>query len=357
MKSKLEKSISVAATTDKKGLKPPGASRQVTFHQLLVAARKKFFMDALAEALGTLDPSKVKQQIDQYVPADVQKLLASAGLRDEYVFPVPVLIEHKPSLVGYYRLLLGAPQKSFYKGTTGMAMFKSMEERGTMSEKQAIRVADFCKAMAEPLAELVRQIPNFADRDLRELPLLTFGSQLQGSNNTQIGKKAMQEIFVAIGEILGRYVVRREANRLTVKNASGRTVYVSLAHDPDVCIQEQVESRIHSRVAVEVKGGTDVSNAHNRAGEAEKSHLKSKKRGFVEFWTIISKTGLEMSKLAQESQTTNQWFDVTELLAREGRDWEDFRQRLASAVGIPLASSKSVKPSKSGVSSTRTPPQ
>ncbi len=339
MKSKPAIPASAAAAADKKALKPPGASRQVTFHQLLVAARKKFFLDALSEALRTLDPSKVKEQIGQYVPANVQKLLASAGLRDEYVFPVPAVIEEKPSLIGYYRLLLGAPQKSFYKGITGMGMFKNMEERGTISAKQATRVADFCNAMAGPLAELVRQIPNFTDRDLRELPLLTFGSQLQGSNNTQIGKKAMQEIFVAITEILDKHIIKREAKRLTVKNSAGRVVYVSLSHDPDVSIQEQVEDRIHSKVALEVKGGTDVSNAHNRAGEAEKSHLKAKQKGFVEFWTIISKTGLEMYKLAQESQTTNQWFDVTELLAREGKDWEDFRQRFAGAVGIPLSSS------------------
>jgi len=59
-----------------------------------------------------------------------------------------------------------------------------------------------------------------------------------------------------------------------------------------------------------------------------------------------------MRKLKQESQTTTEWFDVTELLARSGRDWEDFRQRLASAAGIPLQNSqpatqkpKSAKPS------------
>ena len=117
-------------------------------------------------------------------------------------------------------------------------------------------------------------------------------------------------------------------------------MFVTLSHDPDVCIQEEVEDRIHSKVAIEVKGGTDVSNAHNRAGEAEKSHLKAKQKGFKDFWTIISKTGLDMNKLRQESQTTTEWFDVTEILARNGKDWEEFRQRLAGAVGIPLAAAK-----------------
>jgi hypothetical protein len=95
-------------------------------------------------------------------------------------------------------------------------------------------------------------------------------------------------------------------------------------------------NQLHSKVAIEVKGGTDVSNAHNRAGEAEKSHLKAKKKGFRDFWTIISKHGLELAKLKQESQTTTEWFDVTTLLAREGEDWEAFRARLAGAVGIPI---------------------
>jgi hypothetical protein len=308
----------------------------VRFYQLLVAARRQWFMDALSEALGQLDQGIVKEQIREYVPGDVQKILASAGLRDEYVFPVPSVIENKPSLVGYYRLLLGAPQKSFYKGSTALGRFKSMEESGTMSRRTRPLVPNFCQAMANPLAELVRQIPKITERDLHELPLLTFGSQLQGSNNTQIGKTAMREVFVAIKETVAKYVVATTENRLTLKNAAGRTVFISLSHDPDVCVQEQVSDRIHHKVAIEVKGGTDVSNAHNRAGEAEKSHQKAKKFGFPEFWTIISKRGLELFKLQAESPTTNHWFDVAEVLARKGDDWDDFRQRLAGSCGVPL---------------------
>jgi hypothetical protein len=318
--------------------KAPSASRQLGFHELLVAARKKYFMDALRDALRAVDQNLVKTQIASFVPVDIQKLLAAAGLRDEYVFPVPAVIEEKPTLIGYYRLLLGAPQKSFYNGSTGMSLFKRMEETGMVTDKQKVFVPEFCTAMAERLADLVRQIPNFTDQDLRELPLLTFGSQLQGANNTQIGKKAMQEIFLAIKDVLGKFVTKQENNKLVVKNAARRMVFVTLSHDPDVCVQEQFEDGNHNNVAIEVKGGTDVSNAHNRAGEAEKSHLKAKQEGFRDFWTIISKTGLDMNKLRKESQTTTEWFDVTELLERKGKDWENFRQRLAGAVGIPTKS-------------------
>lgn len=282
MTPKPAKPAPAGAAEARRAFKPPGASRQIGFHQLLVAARKKYFMDALSEALATLDQNTIKIQIANYVPADVQKLLATAGLRDEYVFPVPAVVEAKPTVIGYYRLLLGAPQKTFYKGSTGMGIFKSMEEMGTMSAKQKGYVPEFCTAMAGALADLVRQIPSFTERDLRELPLLTFGSQLQGSNNTQIGKKAMQEVFVAITEILEQAVIKKEPNKLTLKNAAGRTVFVILAHDPDVCVQEQVENRIHSKVAIEVKGGTDVSNAHNRAGEVPPESETKGVQGFLD---------------------------------------------------------------------------
>ena len=323
---------------DPKGvsLNAPSAARQVRFYQLLVAARKLWFMDALSAALAQIDQEVVQKQIGEYVPADVRKILAAAGVRDEHVFPVPAVIELRPSLIGYYRLLLGAPQKSFYKGSTGMGRFKGMEELGTISRQQPYLSA-FCHAMAQPLAQLVRQVPKITQRDLHELPLLTFGSQLQGSNNTQIGKAAMNEVFIAITELVEKHVVEKKEKRLLIKNASGRTVVITFSHDPDVCVQELMEdNRPNSKVAIEVKGGTDVSNAHNRAGEAEKSHQKAKRFGFPEFWTIISKQGVEVRKLQAESPTTNRWFDIAEVLARKGPDWEEFRRRIAGAVGIPL---------------------
>ena len=326
-------------------LNPPNSARQVRFYQLLVAARTQWFMDALSDALGQVEQRVVKDQIAEYVPQDVQKILAAAGLRDEHVFPLPAVIQKKPSLIGYYRLLLGAPQKGFYKGSTGMGRFKGMEEFGTMSKKAQPFVPDFCSAMAKPLADLVRQIPKITDRDLHELPLLTFGSQLQGSNNTQIGKTAMKEVFIAVKEIVKSHIVEppvrltpaQKEKKLFLKNASGRTVVITLSQDPDLSVQELMEHNTpNSKVAIEVKGGTDISNAHNRAGEAEKSHQKARKMfGFAEFWTIISKQGLEIHKLQAESPTTNRWYDVAEVLARKGEDWDDFRQRLAGACGIP----------------------
>jgi hypothetical protein len=39
---------------------------------------------------------------------------------------------------------------------------------------------------------------------------------------------------------------------------------------------------VRSLAAIEIKGGRDYSNIHNRIGEAEKSHQKAEKQGYVE---------------------------------------------------------------------------
>ena len=200
-------------------MRVPSASRQIAFHQLLVGARKKWLLAALAETLAKVDPVALKREIARLVPKDAQKILAEAGIRDEHVFPTPLVLEAQPSLVGYYRLLLGAPQKSFYSSGSGLSRFK---------------------------------------------------------------------------------------------------------------------------VAIEIKGGTDKSNAHNRSGEAEKSHLKARKADFRDFWTIISKKGLNMGIIRSGSPTTTSWFDVSEIVGRSGDDFEEFRGRISDAVGIAVGPAATV---------------
>jgi serine phosphatase RsbU (regulator of sigma subunit) len=188
-----------------------------------------------------------------------------------------------------------------------MGPFKSMETRGIFNPKKLPDLERFCIVMAENLAELVRQIsPQITARDVGELPLLTLGAQLYGS-------------------------------KIIVHNASKRKVIIALSSDPDIRIQEEFEGQLRNILAIEIKGGTDESNAHNRAGEAEKSHRKAEKQDFRDYWTIISLAGVDPAILKQESPTSNSWFDVAQVLAREGNDWKEFRSRFAGAVGIPLA--------------------
>lgn len=312
------------------------ATRQLAFHQLLVGARRNWLADALREALGSIDPNELKKELSGYVSADAQRLLAEAGIRDEFVFPTPLLLRTRPTLVGYYRLLLGVSQKEFYRSGTGMAPFKSMETVGTLSQRQDANLDEFCQAMCRSLAELVLQLsPKVTPRDVSELPLLTLGSQFQGANNVAIGKQATVEVFLAIVDLVAPHVVARTQRELSIMNASNRRVIVAFSSDPDVRIQEEFNGVLRNKVAIEIKGGADVSNVHNRAGEAEKSHQKARSDGFRDFWTIISLRGVSVEKLHAESPTTNSWFDLAQVVGRDGEDWDEFRSRVVDEVGIP----------------------
>jgi hypothetical protein len=316
----------------------PEPTRQLGFHELLVAARKLWLRDGLSEALAAVDLDEVGRQIAATAPADARAVLASAGIRDEYVFPTPAVLIAKPTLVGYYRLLIGLPQKTFYSSDTGMGRFQGMERKGTLSQRQRDALPQFCEVMCSRLAELVRQLsPSVTMRDVEELPLLILGSQFQGANNNTIGKQATENVFLAIESIVHDHVTERTETRLTVTNASGRVVFITLASDPDVRIQEVFGEELRNKVAIEIKGGTDASNAHNRAGEAEKSHQKARRAEYRDFWTLIATRGVDADKLRDESPTTRQWFDASQVLAREGDDWLEFRSRVAGEVGIPLS--------------------
>lgn len=210
------------------------------------------------------------------------------------MFPTPVVLESRPTLVGYYRLLIGVSQKSFYGTGTGMGPFKSMEEKGIISTRAKDLLPEFCSVMGEALADLVRQLsPAVTPRDVAELPLLTLGSKFQGSNNNTIGQTATLDVFLSILAIVEDFVVGQQDKVLTLNNSSGR---------------------------------------------AEKSHIKAKREGFRDFWTIIAKKGLDLEKLKSESPTTNSWFDTSRVLGRQGEERDEFKSRLSGEVGIPISS-------------------
>lgn len=330
-------------------IKAPDPSRQVGFHQQLVAARKIWLADALAETLAKVDARQVKEELSSLVPGDAMAILASAGIRDEHVFPVPTVLTEKPTLVGYYRLLLGSPQKTFYGSGSGMVQFKSMEIDGSLTDRQKMALPEFCAAVCGALAEMVKQMaPAVTRTDVHELPLLTLGQQFQGANNNRIGQNATRNVFLAVKEIVGSHAVEVGKGQLALKNASKRRVLLALASDPDIRIEEMAAGGVpHKNVAIEIKGGTDRSNAHNRAGEAEKSHQKAKHDGFRNFWTLISLKGMKLEKLKKESPTTNEWFDIAEVLARSGRDWDRFQEHIAQAVGIAQRPDKRKRHNKS----------
>ena len=176
-------------------------------------------------------------------------------------------------------------------------------------------------------------LPTHSLNLIHELQLLTLGAQLRGSRNTLIGQKAMAKVVSLIQVIVGDYVNDTESNPITFTNDSGRTIEIVFYADPDVSIVEKMASGDRPVVSIEVKGGRDKSNIHNRLGEAEKSHQKAKARGFYELWTILG-VDIEISVAQSESPTTTQFFFLDEIIDTNSQAGMRFKDLFCSLVNI-----------------------
>lgn len=311
----------------------PSPQRQIAFHQLLIAARKEILGEALKKTLADVDPEVIAAELSQYAPSDARRALAESGIRDEMVFMTPSLIKADPILLGYYRLLLGVSKKIFYTADTGLSRFARMEQMATLTEWHEQHLGTLCKAMNTVLGELVMQIsPRVTSQDIYELPLLTLGSQFQGSNNNVLGQAATLEVFLALKDVFEGRIESETERAIEFNNTDGVPTRIVMSADPDVSVEQKINDEWRLVVAIEIKGGTDRSNAHNRAGEAEKSHQKVKDKT-DHIWTLITMKGLSLDQLKIESPTTKEWYDIAHILSREGDDWFRFKDNLTALVG------------------------
>ncbi len=316
----------------------PAPELQIDFSRALKTIRGQLLQQALLATVRDASLEQIDAQLREYVNEEDLKRLAAHGLRGELLFPVPCLLRRNPRLLGYYRLLLGFSQKAFYGSGGGAGLFKSMEEGGTLSSRQDQSLADLCVGMVRCASLLLAAFEeeDVEPRFLDDLTLLTLGPQLRGGANVRKGSEGIVEVFETIREVVKGSIQKERERRLDIENASGRSVVIQFAPDPDIVIQEEMAPQVYRNIiAIEVKAGKDFSNIHNRIGEAEKSHQKAKQDGFVECWTIVNVDKIDLAMAGRESPSTNQFYRISEL--KKGRDDEfnDFRSRVLSMVGIP----------------------
>jgi hypothetical protein len=121
---------------------------------------------------------------------------------------------------------------------------------------------------------------------------------------------------------------------IEVKNAAGRIVQIAFAADPDITIIERLATtEAMPNTSIEIKGGSDVSNVHNRIGEAEKSHLKAKAEGFTRFWTIV-RAKVDPALAKQQSPTTTEFFSLDDIQNTSHPGHKRFKALLHQAIGI-----------------------
>lgn len=306
---------------------------QMSFYQRLQEAKKAHLLPALLETVGSLEIGQIDHELLDLAGNDKLSFVAQRGIRGELVFPVPYILTAKPALLGYYRLLLGFSQKEFYKSPFGR--FKRMEVNGDLTQATKALIVPLCHSLIESSWMLVNGLPELSVDTLKELTLLTLGPQLRGSRNVDLGAQAIKMVFALIRELVIDNIQEQGQTFLQVASASDRTYRIEFAPDPDIAIRQQLaDGSYRNRIAIEIKGGTDFSNAHNRLGEAEKSHQKAKADGFTQFWTVINVSGIDVLVWKRESPTTNELFHLTEILDERSSEHSKFREYLVSELGI-----------------------
>lgn len=310
---------------------------QVDFAYALKQLRTQCLQDALASTVSLMQIDQLDDELHTYVDNDALRYLAARGIRGELLFAVPSLLHQNPRLLGYYRLLLGYSQKGFYTGASGASIFKSLEEKGRLSKRQQELLPSLCNGLnicaKHLLSRLEEEMISAAFFD--QLTLLTLGPQLRGGANVRKGTSAITQVFDVIYQIVRPSVIQADDHCIELKNSSGRTVYIQFAADPDIVIREELApNTFKNAVAIEVKGGEDYSNIHNRVGEAEKSHQKAKKNGYIECWTVVNVDRIDIDMAGRESPTTNQFYRLSGLLSSDSDEYRAFSLQILSVVGI-----------------------
>lgn len=314
---------------------PPG--KQVYVAAFLSRVRQTGLHDAVRNAARQLAPDRLRSEMTKYAPGTGLQAIQGSGVRDEEVFAVPSLLRQAPGTLAYYRLLLGVSQKQFYTTKSGLNIFKPMEERQEITPAADPEIDALCTELNAALSVLMHALPQASLRqDIEQLPLLTLGAQVDGSWRGQIGATATKGVFEAMKAVVkgqGKPYTETDVS-ITVVNNSSREVTLALAPDPDVVIREDVQGSLVYKAAIEIKGGSDYANIHNRVGEAEKSHQKARNDGAQDCWTVIDLNRADMTILKRESPTTREWLDVNDVLSQSGQGWVRLTTLTISAMGI-----------------------
>jgi len=307
---------------------------QLGFYERLEQARKELLLPALLDQVGQLDIGKLDQQLLEFVGRERLSIVARRGLRGELVFPIPYILSSMPTLVGYYRLLLGFSQKEFYRGP--FSRFKRMESDGLLTKATGALLPLFCESLIESSWILVNGLSDLSQDTLRSLTLLTLGPQFRGSRNVNLGIEAIRTVFALIKTMVSDRIRDEGQAYLEVVSAAGRVYRIEFSPDPDIAIRQTLkDGSYRNRIAIEIKGGTDFSNVHNRLGEAEKSHQKARAEGFTQFWTVVNvAASIEPAVWRQESPTTNELFYLEQITNTRSNEYARFREYLVSEIGI-----------------------
>lgn len=324
---------------------PISPSTAIGLFQALLTARGLQLQPALDQAVQIVGVLTIDRELHRLVPPWSLTYLTRRHLRGERVFPVPSIIRHTPQLIGYYRMLLGISKKDFSQANKlGYGPWANVEARNTIPIRLDPYVEDFCNALILPLVDLVeatKLLKPLDNQDLNDLALLTLGPTLQGGRNNMIGQQASKDVLDAFRGIVRPWVTFETDALMQFQIPGGAAYELAVGSDPDVRLDELILVQGNAAirrpiVAMEIKGGRDTSNAHNRAGEAEKSHIKAAERGYRHRWTIMVMQGLDRDRIRAETPSSTELFAADEITRRSGSSWDHIKQKLSDIMRVQI---------------------
>lgn len=322
----------------------PSTAKQLEAQKTLISYRNSMLGDTLHSTVAEIDPNTLRSESIEFVPSAGMKVLQVFGIRDEVVFALPCVLKHQPRLLGYYRMLMGISEKQFYTSASGLASFRIMEHSGIIGKHSNEDIADLCHAINSAMDDFLEEVnTDSLGKDLYELPIMTLGIYADGVWRNMIGQQAADHAFIALANGIahsGKNSIIKTPDQgeyaFEFVNLDGERYKVMSSSDPDIQITREGPNP-EKTLCIEIKGGQDVANVHNRAGEAEKSHQKAALDGWKEKWTVIYFKGLtadQREKMLTESPTTDDWFDINEVCSMSGDSYDKFVSRLSELLNL-----------------------
>lgn len=229
-------------------------AKQLWMLKRLQSARGLILRDALQRTVEKVGVRTIDSELHRLVPVHHLTKLGASGLRGEILFAVPCIIRAKPSVSGYYRLVLGISGKDY--GRRGLDKWIQVEN-GARNDVSDEEISSLCEVLIKMAGQLLEGISHGISEELfHELALLTLGAQLNGSYRVAVGQQAVAAVRHLVENIVKEKYPEAvtKSNVVQFTNAAGRLVEIRFGSDPDILVTEYAKGQRRQVLAVEVKG-------------------------------------------------------------------------------------------------------
>lgn len=266
------------------------------------------------------------------------------------VFCHPRLIREHSTLLAYYRNIAALSQKavSYLVGINVKKLETDEENKYPLTEDKALTLS---RLFNEHISLIIdSSIESLTEEELYGILLASTGAQIDGSWRNAIGEEAEkvvqrllikeakeQNLLAAFIPRMGTRIELYNSDRLEEQlgNIEGYRGVMLANHtsilfssEPDISLLSNQGTTVG---VIEVKGGVDPAGALERYGAAKKSFESAIRRN-SEVRTILVSSCIttEVHTRIQNDSTISAYFNLTEILTENSRQYEHFIQEVFS---------------------------